>query len=910
MKKLLSILLLFFFITSLSFAQLENTNWCFGYHARVNFLASPPTVSTSVYSPYLNVSCPTVSDLGGQLLFYSDGPNVYGSNHSVINNGGDIWGFNQLGQQSSVIVPKPGHPDIYYLFTIGATSIPLQGNEVGRGGIHYSVIDMSVGNGNIDNSVKNISLKNTAGTPIDYAFSDQSNPMFLSPKSRITTTLNATGDKIWVTIIAVYGFQAPHTRVFYNYLVDVNGIGGVGDGTPPVPAVENSSFLASNYITSNPYKPASMKISPDGSKLCDAEDVVVNLYTYERLNGTMTHSKTIAISGPDNTRSVGYGVEFSPDNSKIYYTHNPTYIVQDGLIGSTYNVNPYGSIYQYDINTERLREIYSHLPSPGLVPFPAKGGWGLQLAMDGKIYVCTGEYQSHLGAIKDPNNPYPNCNFDPIFLPLATGTFNGNQMPQWVHKASVNIWPKIYEAVESNGIKIDNQGNIFHNIYLQNMANNMNHYGQTTNSTGDHYVQYNRMTGFTNWVNSNYSWIYFGLSSGDVNVVTPTGNNVYINGSSGMLVTGPTNNISPTERILAEDNGAIITKSGYSLYAHSSTGAISFPVSIPTIPGYSLTNDIIGREAFYNPDPGSRNLYVSHIYTNGSSTIRLLGIYHYDLVTNTLSVLNTPTSNQLNGPIIQVNTKIPAEVFVYNYNGTIEKYDYQNGIHTPLSASNFINSSLEIVQRSNQVVEDRILIKSISQNVFYCINTVLLSAKKILFTPPSTNYQFYNHYVFDGDYVFIAGEYTGSGFMIGNQMMPLLGNGSAFITKFNVQTDFSFGLVSEDLFSNQKEDSIKTIPLLIQHNKLKKELQSSGITATLSPNPAKNKLLINIKQADSKDAESFQISISNNQGVFMYKQDTKQTTITVDISAFRVGMYYVNIANMKGNRTTHAFIKE
>jgi len=75
MKKTFTILAVL--ASFISFAQLQNANWCFGNHAEVNFTLASPTPTTS--SCALNTNFPagysgnssSVSDANGKLLFYT-----------------------------------------------------------------------------------------------------------------------------------------------------------------------------------------------------------------------------------------------------------------------------------------------------------------------------------------------------------------------------------------------------------------------------------------------------------------------------------------------------------------------------------------------------------------------------------------------------------------------------------------------------------------------------------------------------------------------------------------------------------------------------------------------------------------------------------------------------------------------
>src|SRR5688572_24540116 len=172
MKKTLALLSLF--ISIISFGQLENANWCFTVNTGVNFIPSPIAITSQIgYNPGGSQTSASVSDANGQLLFYTDGINVWDKNNNPMPNGQGLYGGNVPHAQNVLIVPKPKNPGIYYIFTFSYPK--TRGGSTppgGRGGFHYSVVNMNQGaNGTV--VLKNININNEWGIPIDYAFTSQ-----------------------------------------------------------------------------------------------------------------------------------------------------------------------------------------------------------------------------------------------------------------------------------------------------------------------------------------------------------------------------------------------------------------------------------------------------------------------------------------------------------------------------------------------------------------------------------------------------------------------------------------------------------------------------------------------------------------------------------------------------------------
>ncbi len=115
--------LLFTHITISSFAQGEGNNWIFGNKAGLNFETDPPTIlSSNDLKMNTLEGCASISNQAGELLFYTDGQIVWNKNYDEMPSSVDGLGNGLLqgassSTQSSVVVPNPGDPNLYYIFT-------------------------------------------------------------------------------------------------------------------------------------------------------------------------------------------------------------------------------------------------------------------------------------------------------------------------------------------------------------------------------------------------------------------------------------------------------------------------------------------------------------------------------------------------------------------------------------------------------------------------------------------------------------------------------------------------------------------------------------------------------------------------------------------------------------------------
>jgi hypothetical protein len=269
MKKIFFTILLF--STFLSCYAQRGNNWQFGFFAGLDF--NNDTVTTTNYGQ-LNQQegCSSISDLNGQLLFYSDGVRIWNRNNTVMPNGTGLWGHFS-STQSCMIVPFPTDANRYYIFTVDAQGGPR--------GLCYSIVNMALDGGNGDVEQKNIQLLNRTC-------------------EKITSVNHCNGKDVWVI---AHGYN---NDKMYAYLVTASGV-----NTPII----SSTGTIPNVI-------GYLKLSPDGTRLVNANAFGgggIQLYSFNDATGVVTNKKEIY---PGTNTVLGpYGVEFSPNSQLLYVTH-------------------------------------------------------------------------------------------------------------------------------------------------------------------------------------------------------------------------------------------------------------------------------------------------------------------------------------------------------------------------------------------------------------------------------------------------------------------------------------------------------------------------------------------------------------------------------------------------------------
>ncbi|QRM89669.1 T9SS type B sorting domain-containing protein [Lacinutrix sp. WUR7] len=342
-KNLKQIILFSLILLSLKgYTQNEAANWFFGEQAGMTFNNGSPV---SILGGELETEegCSTISDKYGNLLFYSDGINVWNKNHIIMPNGNGLLG-DFSSTQSALIVPKPNSDAIFYLFTVD--------DKAGVNGLRYSEVDLTLDNGLGDiTSNKNILLT----TPT---------------AEKITAVEHANGVDIWVIS------HKWNSNEFIAYLVSNSGI----NTTPIISAIGSMHNDVNNSI-------GYLKASPNGQKIAcvkSFENNETQIFDFDASTGILTNP--ITISNYTSNNFGPYGCEFSPDSKLLY-------------ISEIDRNNNSSKIHQYNL----LPYTESAIISSDIIIAQENIDLGaLQQALDGRIYIA--KYGSqYLGVITNPN---------------------------------------------------------------------------------------------------------------------------------------------------------------------------------------------------------------------------------------------------------------------------------------------------------------------------------------------------------------------------------------------------------------------------------------------------------------------------------------------------------------------------
>ncbi|KAA5532343.1 T9SS type B sorting domain-containing protein [Taibaiella lutea] len=268
-------ILLFFIACSFcAFSQNDDKVWVFGTHAGINFNTTPPSAITTAITGYEGTA--SICDENGQLLFYTQGIDIWDRNHQIMPNGAGIMpvlGGTPTTTQQAAIVKMPGSDSKYYVFS-------LRDGNVEDAKLYYSIVDMSLnsGFGDVIPSQKTILVDS-----------------YMTEKMTVAAGNNCDA---WLMLRSAY----MQYKAFHITAAGLNPV-------PVISAVGSGS--AGNYIYGY------LVISPDRTKMAAAVQTAFELYDFDATTGLVSNPRFVPSTTSPYPDSY-YGLSFSPDNTKLY----------------------------------------------------------------------------------------------------------------------------------------------------------------------------------------------------------------------------------------------------------------------------------------------------------------------------------------------------------------------------------------------------------------------------------------------------------------------------------------------------------------------------------------------------------------------------------------------------------------
>ena len=286
-KKIFNIILILF--PFILFGQNQGKIWYFGNTAGLDFNTNPPTALTNGQMS-TNEGCATICDTAGQLIFYTDGISVWNKNHVKMPNGqggASTLGGDPSSTQSGIIVPYPGQPNKYIIFTTSAYS---------NSNAKYSVVDISLnsGLGDVELSSRATTLLNGVGEVVQ-------------------ATISANGNFWWIVVLK------NNSNSYYAYKLTSTGV----DINNPVISNAGTSIPTAGCI-------GYLKFNGANNKMVRADYFAGYFEIFDFNSATGVISNPIKI-----TQTSAYGAEFSPNGRYLYISGIPGTLTQYDLNAGT-----------------------------------------------------------------------------------------------------------------------------------------------------------------------------------------------------------------------------------------------------------------------------------------------------------------------------------------------------------------------------------------------------------------------------------------------------------------------------------------------------------------------------------------------------------------------------------------------
>ena len=272
----------------------EGNNWLFGAGGGMTWnqtqtiinggktLTGLPTPLTGSAMLAQQEGVYSMSDVNGNLLFYSDGMTIWNKDHQVMQNGTGMYG-DVSSAQSGIVIPYPEQPDKYIVISIGLNN--------GWDRLAYSIVDMSLNGGlGAVTSDKNIFLTGAKGRLGEC----------------VSAIRHSNGVDFW---IAAIGKGDGENSSFNVWKVTQTGVNTTCVGSYPMATNTNATAVANGYL----------RFSSNGKYFAWAENRGVNnvrdLLHFGQFDPSIGTASNIKVM------NVGYNtycVEFSPSNEIMY----------------------------------------------------------------------------------------------------------------------------------------------------------------------------------------------------------------------------------------------------------------------------------------------------------------------------------------------------------------------------------------------------------------------------------------------------------------------------------------------------------------------------------------------------------------------------------------------------------------
>lgn len=374
------VLIFFIFISIYSYSQpnKRTNHWFFNDNIGIDFNSGEPVQGNPCPLDSIDWGATSImSDTNGNLLFYSDGRDVYNKNNQKMQNSWAGLDYSP-GVQAALCMPKPGSDSLYYVFTVNTFYIthnqPLN---------FYHTIDMSLNDG-LGTIIDTDTLPNA------WDAAEQLNASYFKDKSGYWIIMRKYKDNKYAA-----------------YKVTSQGV-------DPNPILSDAPNRYIPYVSNPNY--GYMKISYNKKYIVfiyslfniDFADIEICKFNNSTGEIEFLYSFQLRELFTNNPLYVTMNGEFSPDSKYLY-------------IAGYLNTENISRIFQFDMQYIEDEDMFKQ----SAIKIGEPIGYNLQLASNGKIYCFSkrnyGIQDNVISVINKPGKPGLECDYQANVLQINYG---------------------------------------------------------------------------------------------------------------------------------------------------------------------------------------------------------------------------------------------------------------------------------------------------------------------------------------------------------------------------------------------------------------------------------------------------------------------------------------------------------
>jgi PKD repeat protein len=344
----------------------DQGHWYYGQRGGMDFSPGAPIYDNAsyVHNNYIDEACAVQSNSQGDLLFYTNGIEVWDANHAHINSGNPLKS-GLSAHRGALILPNLANPSQYYIFTkdqgrfnVGQTLTIPDSN-----GFRYSIVQLNSGIASPTASWNvGISPPSILGYDLGYDNAMIGGEGITAVKSCdgywILTTGRKNNGQFYITVFSLTASGlAFHSEILSPFTTNQQSLEASRDGSRvAIGSGTNGSLQTaglatfdfdiftgtlSNQLVLNNFKSYGYSFSPDSRLLYCSGWSSSNLYQYDMLDPSPATSGIVV----SNSASYACEMQLGPDD-KLYLSSGTTYVqvVHQPNVRST-TVNPNACFY-------------------------------------------------------------------------------------------------------------------------------------------------------------------------------------------------------------------------------------------------------------------------------------------------------------------------------------------------------------------------------------------------------------------------------------------------------------------------------------------------------------------------------------------------------------------------------------